>query len=623
MENLIFRTNYKNSLSENDLKGSISDFKAYSVGNPALSYFGTRGIVRGYKGSNSSYFRDHEYDLYEIGRIVDTEALVARAFTKKTTLVFKEGFVFESKSPESVAYIRKRLREIEYISDVSFRKLLKEMAMNMIMFHNFYLAKVRKKTASSGKVRKHRGGREIPPIAGYFNLAPETIQTKVDEAGDPIRYRQNLVSGTYREYPDYNIIHGFYNRRTGFTMGTPSLEPVKDDIMALRRIEESVETLIYKNIFPIIHVKIGTEKAPAKTLPNGTSEVSLATNMLKNIEDNGGVVTSERVDIESIGAESAALRVESYLTHFKKRVYAGLGMSPIDFGEGGETGRATGEVLSAAVIDSVTDYQRELEEIITTQIFDELLLETGKWEHPFEIPEEERVHLRFSVIDVDEKIKKEAHTINKVNSGLLTSEEARLEIGKDPLSDEDMNNLHSINIRKKENEAQLEYDKEINELDMKAAKAVAAAKPKPASGSSGGSVTKKATTKKSKAGNTKTKQTKSQGAANSAKNTAKPKNQNTDTLSSRLHSILDTKNNIDIRMFRAHRLCSEYVSLALTDGIVKDYTTNEIDLLISNMLADLNEFYESNQDNFATKRVFARKSVDKLKNYINNIREGI
>ena len=141
----------------------------------------------------------------------------------------------------------------------------------------------------------------------------------------------------YRNFEVENIQHIFFNRRPGFTMGTPPLEPVKDDILALRRIEECVEKLIYKNLFPIMHVKVGTEKMPAQILRDGTREVDIATEYLSKMEEDGGITTNERVEIKAIGAESLALRVESYLTYFKNRVYAGLGMSGIDFGEGGST----------------------------------------------------------------------------------------------------------------------------------------------------------------------------------------------------------------------------------------------------------------------------------------------
>lgn len=621
MNKILHKTNYNPGISQNSLRGAIQDFKVNSIGNPALSYFGTRGMLN---SRSSSYFRDHEYDLNEIGRIVDTEAFVSRAFTKKVTLIFKEGFLIDSKDSKNLEYVKRRLREIEFVSNRSFRKLIKEAALNLVMFHNFYVVKVRKKAASSGKMRQLGAGREreVPPVAAYFNIAPETVQVRVNDAGEPVRFRQNLLTGRYREFPDYNVIHGYYNRRTGFTMGTPSLEALKDDIMALRRIEESVETLIYKNLFPIIHVKVGTEKSPAKSLPDGTTEVSLATTMLRNIEDNGGVVTSERVEIDAVGSESQALRVEAYLQHFKKRVFAGLGMSGIDFGDGDATGRATGEVLSSSLKDSVTDYQRELEEIITREIFDELLMESGRYQFEYEIPEEERVIMTFNTIDVDEKIKKETHCINAINTGLLTSDEARKDLNKEPLTEEDMQNLHSIKLQRLSNDVNFEYDQKVHTLDLETARVSAAAKAK-ASGGSSGSKTRTASTKKTKSGNTKTTQSKKSGAANAAKNRVKPRNQNTDSLIAQLCRLIDRDHAPTLKHTRMIRAMYEYTSLNITDGLLNNYETKESNNLLNNLLADIIEYCDNNRVSSARKKQFIRKTIDKLDNYINNIKEGL
>ena len=180
---------------------------------------------------------------------------------------------------------------------------------------------------------------------------------KVDDSGKVLEYRE-YVSASDISLSASDIIHIHFNKRTGFLMGTPPLESVKDDILALRRIEESIETLIYKSLFPIIHVKSwNRQKSSKKVFMDGTSEVDIATGYLRNIEDDGGIVTSEKIDIKAIGAESLALRVESYLAHFKERVFIGLGMSNIDFGVGDGSGRATGEVLSESLKESVMSYQ--------------------------------------------------------------------------------------------------------------------------------------------------------------------------------------------------------------------------------------------------------------------------
>jgi hypothetical protein len=618
MNDVIYKTNYKPVGSSTDLSiaDGIKTFSKHVVNNPTISYM----AARGHHGNRQ--FMDHEYDLYEYGRIIDTEALVARTFQKKKTLVFKQGFRLVSKNDENLKYIKQRINEIEYVSKTPFRRLLREIAQNLINFHNSYLVKVRKEDASTGKVRKYRNKKTVDPIAGYFSIPPESVQVRPNEAGEVKRFRQYVTGNKFREFPEENVIHSYYNRRTGFLMGTPPLEAVKDDILALRRIEESVETLIYKSLFPIVHVQVGTEKHPAKTLPNGVSEVSAATRLLENIEDNGGVVTSERVQINAIGSESLALRVESYLDHFKKRVFAGLGMSGIDFGDGDATGRATGEVLSAALADSVIDYQVELEELVTREIFDELLLESGRYDTPYDISEEDRVFLELRHRSADEQIKKESHTLNLMNAGLLLHNEGREEIGRVPLTEDQMKEMFAYRNQKYMDELEVEKSKKTGEDQATQQIKVAKAAPKPTATASSGSKPKAAAAKKTATGNSKGKSDKGKAAANSSKSKTAPKNQNSkDSIIGIISNLVDSKASTERLIFKSHRLLSDFGMLAMTYGIIdsSECMDPELDTEIRSIVIDMIDSLESSQLNSIKISSIVGRAIDKTTLCVNNM----
>lgn len=617
----MYKTNYNSDSGSASFSDSIKSLKISRVKNPAKSYFTSPN------SKDNKHFNSHEYDLYEYGRIIDTEALVARAFQKKKTLIFREGFNIKSENRENLEYVKRRIEEISYMSKTSFRKILRELAQNLVSFHNMYLVKVRKKDASSGKVRKYRGGIEVDPVAGWFCLPTESVQAKLDSSGQPKRYRQYLGSRSYREFPEYNVSFNAYNKRTGFTMGTPPLEPVKEDILALRRIEENVETLIYKSLFPIIHVKVGTDKNPAKKLPNGTSEVSNATQYLMDIEENGGVVTSERVEIKAVGAESLALRVETYLAHFKKRVYAGLGMSAIDFGDGDATGRATGEVLSSALKDSVVDYQIELEEFVTRELFDELLLESGKYKHSYQIPEKERVYLSFEFTSEDEKAKKESHVLNKMQSDLITLNEARKEIGMPALPESQIKQLKSYRIQKNMDELEVDKQKVLGKEQASQQIRVAKATPKPqpgaeAQGKKSSAQSSKANTKKTASGNSKTKKSSSSAASNATSNKVAPKNQHTrDSVRDEIVKSIMYGRSIDSCSYLALRLIQDYIARKVSMGLVgyEDIKCDEVDRVVNKTIADIIGSGLDNRDNHIKLSCSIAKHIDNLELTINNI----
>ena len=509
--NIITSSNYSSAPKIND---SIANtVKPVLIGreitkSPVLSFFGPRVN----SVSNYTEFTPHEYDLYEYSRIIDTEAIVYKAFERKKSLMFKNGYLLTSDSDDNISYIKQRLKEFHYVSGKSFEGFVEELAYNLIMFHNAYVLMYRDLDKSTGKSISV-GDEEIEPLAALFNMPTESIERKLKDDGSVSRYKQKISYTKYRTFSPKIIRHLTYNKRPGFTMGTPPLEAVKDDIIALRRIEESVETLIYKSLFPIIHVKVGTETHPATTLRDGSSEVSAMSKVLKEIDDSGGVVTSERVEIKSIGAESMALRVESYLEYFKNRVMIGLGVSTTDLGIGDSSGKATGSIISQTLKEAVIDMQRVVARFITEEIFSDLLVESGKYKAKYMIPEEDMVTLSFNSVDHDSQIKIESHWLNLANSKMISQSELRALIGKRPMSDDEMRQVGQW----EENTAspsEVENVKANTESSKASAKAavISARAAKAKTTSTSGS-----------------KQNKKSGASNSSKAATKPKNQYSDS----------------------------------------------------------------------------------------------
>ena len=503
---ILLNTNYSSNPKE--IKDALSrkalGIRRQSLSNPGLSYFGKR--TGGFNDVIYHGFKNHEYDLYEYARIIDTEAIVAKAFERQRALIFKNGYFFESNDPKNVEYIKSRIREIEYVTGTTFRNFIEEMAYNLVMFHNAYILLIRDEDKSTGE-SVNVGSKKLEPIAGWFNLPTETIQRKIKENGDVEMYKQYLDPATFRLFSPEKVRHLKYNARSGFTMGTPPLEAVKDDILALRRIEESVETLIYKGIFPMIHVKVGTEANPARVLVDGTDEVEKMGYVMHELDEYGGITTSERVEVKAIGSESLALRVESYLEYFKDRVMLGLGVSDIDMGIGDSSGKATGQIISQTLKEAVINKQDAIAEFVTNFLLKPLLVESGRYEAEYEIPEEDLVKFRFNHVDQDARIKIESHILNMFNSGLLSINEARAEIGYKEISDKEISRIG------KDKEMILPtYQVEIAKV---AATAAAQAKKENSSGN----------------------KTKAEGAQKASSSKTNPKNQFSDSLDSSLFPI--------------------------------------------------------------------------------------
>ena len=388
-----------------------------------------------------SYSRDHwedaEYDLYEPGLIEDTESYFRQFIRKKKGLAFKEGWEFVGKNPKTIEYIHDRITWLEEVQRKSFRILLKEAFHELLQKSNAYLFKVRDKKASNGEPRKE-GAVRLDPIAGYFIAPAETIQIKRDNSGRIIKARQLMPDGKKsREFNGRDVVHFTIDRKVGRPIGTPIIEPVKDDVRALRRVEEHVDLLVYQHLFPLFQYVVGTKERPAMVYPDGDDEITIVRRQVEFLPPEGVIVTPERHEIRLIGAEGKALKAEGFLKHFKERVFSGVGMSSVDFGEGGTANRATANTLSGNTTDDVKDIQDDFEAQFDLYVIRELLLEGGFDFNP--LAREHMVHLHFKEVDLDAKIAFENHVAQMYQQYVINEDEARQEVGREPkdLEDED------------------------------------------------------------------------------------------------------------------------------------------------------------------------------------------
>jgi hypothetical protein len=378
------------------------------------------------------HFLEAEYDLAEVGRIEDTDSFVRQSFKKKEGLMFKEGFSFRSPDKNTVQYIKRRMAQIEAATDITTLDLMKRVARSLIRTSNAFLVKSRIAKASGGKIRTDPNGKELEPVAGYWPAAPETMRPNIDpKTGKILAWRQLMPGGMYKDFALDDVIHFHIDRKEGFVFGTPTLVPVKDDIRALRQIEENIEMLLYQHLFPLFHYQVGTETAPAGYNEEGQKEIDAVEQQIRLMPSEGAIITPERHKIEAVGAQGRALHAEGYLTHFKKRVFAGLGVSQVDMGDGDTTNRATAQTLSRALIDTVKDIQDSLEAQFDHYVVKELLLESTFGEDVLE--DDMMVHLVFHEIDIQNKMEQEKHLSELFEANGITLDEFRVGINREPI----------------------------------------------------------------------------------------------------------------------------------------------------------------------------------------------
>lgn len=383
-------------------------------------------------GSQTTGVMKPEFDLEECAAVYDAEPFVAAAIRRQLNIWYKQDFRFTSVDTKLADYVNQRFMDMSYVSGIPTEKLFKMITRDLLKYSNAFLVKYRDRALSG--IAKVKQGRPTP-VAAYFPVSALNIFPRYNggKLVSWIRYLDNGAGAV--ELDPRDVIHFTFELEPDFMFGKPRTLGAIEDIAALRRIEENVEVLLQKYLFPLFQLTVGTPEAPAQYLPDGTSEVEIGRMMVEEMQHEGMLIGTERHKLEVVGAKSQAMDARHYLAHFKSRVMTALGVSPLDMGEGDTANRSTADNISQNLKERVLDDQREFECQVRQFMITELLLE-----HPDDISVPRNLHkvkLHFPEVDVDNKIKKENHAINLWNNGGLTEDEFRAEIGKMPMSPEE------------------------------------------------------------------------------------------------------------------------------------------------------------------------------------------
>lgn len=406
-------------------------------------YYKTSLSARGYPGLSSGSengFISPMYNLGEIGKTLDIESYFAASIRRHRELVMKEGWYLQGKDNEAISYVKDRLAEIELITGEPISAIVRELLTNLIAYGNSMLILKRDPLRSSGSsIRMF--GKTMQPISGLYPSDPTSMAVKKNEFGRPMQWKQKLWDAQKeKKFSSSDVVHFTLDRKSGFTFGTPYIIPVLEDIRALRRLEELAELVTHKHTFPLFHAKVGTKDKPAGyvTAPDGSSysEVDMIGSQVDALPPEGGLVTTERVEINMLGTEGQVLDLQPYLAHFEARVLGGLRLSGIDLGRGDTANRATAQTVTKSLVDACSEIQNVFAEIFTAKVIDILLLEGG-----FDLNKETRVVLKFPDIDREEMRAHQNHGIQLFLQNAITQDELRTEyLNKESYLDKDRKN---------------------------------------------------------------------------------------------------------------------------------------------------------------------------------------
>lgn len=399
-------------------------------------------------GGDGRDFEEPEVDLSVVESAYNTEGYVRQGIDKYIDKMFKAGWKFVGKNPTTVEYINTRFAYMAEVTQLPTEKLFIEYAEDVVKFSNAILAKARMSDQNQLPPNlsiQGYAGRQ--PITGYFPVNVTTMKIKRDKYGT-IKQWQQEVEGQDKtvKFKPEDIIHTYYKRTKGNAFGTPFVTPVLDDIRALRQAEDNVLKMMYRNINPFYHIKVGSEEYPADD-----PEITEAKAEVEGMAVDGGLVTSERWTINAIAADKV-IDANPYLAYFEERVFSGMGVPATMYGRGSTANKSTSENQSAEFIDRVKAFQRVIEADVNEFMIKELLLEGGF--DPILNPDD-MVIFRFNEIDIDMQVKLENHAIYKYEHNAITEDEMRQLLGLDILTDRSKLFIELITLYQSERSAQI------------------------------------------------------------------------------------------------------------------------------------------------------------------------
>ena len=273
-------------------------------------------------------FKGSEYNLKEIKEAIDTDSYVKIAIGKYTSLFYKSGWKLKANNQEAIDYVLKRFKYMSIATGKPIDILFQEISDDLYKYSNAFLLKSRVDSLPGLKATPVMNKKIV---GGYFRIDPTSIKIKRDKNGNILKYEQGYGEDKKEFSPD-DVIHFYMDKDANNAFGTPRLVAALDDIRLLRKLEGNTVSLIHRHVLPMIHWKIGL---PQPGMQGTDPEISKAKMELQNMPLDGTIITNEKSEFKTIGAEGSALNVQPYLDYFESRVFTALGVSASQMGRGG------------------------------------------------------------------------------------------------------------------------------------------------------------------------------------------------------------------------------------------------------------------------------------------------
>lgn len=412
-----------------------------------VTFAGTSQSRRWTIGSRQ-HWQEPDYDFSLIDKAVYTDSFLRRAIDKYEELFWKNGYKIVTTSDEVNKYLRLRMVLHTFATGQPFDEFLRQVSRELIKYHNVILYKKRFDMAKVGPIGRQLSrkiqplGEEQFPVGGYEIIPLTTVRVKKDEKNNLTTVKQISSNGKELIFNLEEVIHIKKACEAGQFWGNPFIQPVLEDIKAYRQLEEDAIVISHQMIEPKIIYKVGDTSLPSTIVELDEAELSRIVNDLQYMLESGAIVIPGSHEVNMLDTR-ATQDISNYMEMIKMRVFGGLGMSPVHFGEAGSANRSVTDRLDVQMYDTVKGYQATTANYLTYYMFAEWLIEGG-FDVDFSLQDDEDwAYMEFEEIDTDSLIKKQNHETSQFVQNAITHDEMRRNQGRLPLTDEQAKKLYA------------------------------------------------------------------------------------------------------------------------------------------------------------------------------------
>lgn len=410
-------------------------------------------VVLSTNGSSSKWggtrigWVEPDYDFKIIEKAVSTDSYLSRAITKYNNLLWKNGYSILTDNQEILKYIRQRMVLHTFTTGEPFNIFLERLSKDLIKYHNVLIYIKRIDPSDIGPLGKKLLKKLTPldgqyPAVAYELVPVTTIKVEKDEKNNVKNWKQEIPGIKPKEYAKNEIIHVRIGAGSGKLWGDPFVRPVIDDVKAYRQLEEDAILISHQMVEPKLAYKVGNVSLPQTIIDLDDDQIEEIATALQFSLENGAIVMPGSHDISVLDTKNAQ-DITNYMVSLKSRIFGGLGLSPVHFGEAGDANRSVTDRLDVQLYDDVKAYQRVISAYITYFIFAEWLAEAG-FDIDFSINGGEQwAEFVFEEIDTDSLIKKQNHFVSLWVQNAIGHDELRKELGRLPMSEQEKTTLYA------------------------------------------------------------------------------------------------------------------------------------------------------------------------------------